>query len=70
VKTDSLTFTVANQVDSNVLTGGGSGLDAAATRAALGLAAANLDTQLANLPTDADVRTQAKGAIADYGGIL
>jgi hypothetical protein len=33
---------------------GGSGLDAAATRAALGLATANLDTQLAALQSDTD----------------
>jgi hypothetical protein len=57
VKTDQLVFTIANQVDSNVLTGGGSGLDAAGTRAALGLASANLDTQLADLPTNAELAT-------------
>jgi hypothetical protein len=46
-KTDQLTFTVANQVDANALTGGGGGgLDAAGVRAAVGLASANLDTQL------------------------
>jgi hypothetical protein len=56
-KTDQLTFTIANQVDSNVLTGGGSGLDAAGTRAALGLASANLDTQLGDLPTNAELAT-------------
>lgn len=50
VKTDQLTFTVANQVDSNALSGGG-GLDAAGVRAAVGLASANLDTQLGDLPT-------------------
>jgi len=50
-KTDQLTFTVANQVDANALTGGG-GMDAAATRAALGLASANLDTQLTGINTN------------------
>jgi len=47
-KTDQLVFTVANKVDANALLGGG-GLDAAGVRAAIGLATANLDTQLANL---------------------
>lgn len=50
-KTDQLTFTVANQVDSNALSGS---LSAAGVRAAVGLAAANLDTQLADLPTVAE----------------
>jgi hypothetical protein len=54
VKTDQFVFTIANQVDSNVLTGGGSGLDAAGTRAALGLASANLDTQLSTIDTVVD----------------
>lgn len=54
-KTDQLTFTVANQVDSNALSGGG-GLDAAGVRAAVGLASANLDTQLDALPTANEVR--------------
>lgn len=51
-KTDHLTFTLPNQVDANALTGGGGGgggLDAAGVRAAVGLAAANLDTQLAEI---------------------
>jgi hypothetical protein len=52
-KTDQLTFTVANQVDSNALTGGG-GLDAAGVRAAVGLASANLDTQLSTIDTVVD----------------
>jgi hypothetical protein len=56
-KTDPLTFTVANQVDANALSGGGSGLDAAGVRAAVGLASANLDTQLADLPTNAELAT-------------
>lgn len=55
-KTDQLTFTVANQVDSNALSGG-SGLDAAGVRAAIGLASANLDTQLDALPTNAELAT-------------
>jgi len=52
-KAASLTFTVANQVDANALSGGG-GLDAAGVRSAVGLASANLDTQLAALPTDTE----------------
>lgn len=39
-------------------------LDAVATRAALGLSAANLDTQLGALPTDADVQAAAAAALA------
>lgn len=35
--------------------GGGSGLDAAGVRAAIGLASANLDTQLSDLPTNAEL---------------
>jgi len=38
-------------------------LDAAGVRAAVGLASADLDTQLAALPTDADVQTAAAAAI-------
>jgi len=50
-KTDQLAFTIANQVDSNALTGGGGGgLDAAGVRAAIGLAAPDLDDQIAALP--------------------
>lgn len=45
-KTDQLTFTIANQVDSNTLTGG---LDAAGVRSAVGMASANLDTQLSTI---------------------
>jgi Rieske Fe-S protein len=52
-KTDQLTFTVANQVDSNALSGAG-GLDAAGIRAAVGLASANLDTQLSTIDTVVD----------------
>lgn len=51
-KTDQLVFTVPNQVDANALTGGGGGgLDAAGVRDALGMASADLDDQLAALPT-------------------
>lgn len=56
-KTDPITFTVANQIDSNALTGGGGGgggLDAAGVRAAIGLALANLDTQLTGINTNID----------------
>jgi hypothetical protein len=46
--TDQFVFTVANQVDANALSGAG-GLDAAGVRAAVGLASANLDTQLSTI---------------------
>lgn len=39
------------------------GVDAAGVRAAIGLASANLDDQLAALPTDADVLTQINAAL-------
>ena len=48
-KTDQLAFTVANQVDSNALSGGGSGIDAAGVRAAIGMSSANMDTQLSGI---------------------
>jgi hypothetical protein len=41
---------------------GGSGLDAAGVRAAIGLASANLDTQLADLPTNAELATSQASA--------
>jgi hypothetical protein len=63
-KTDQLAFTVANQVDANALTGGG-GLDAAGVRAAVGLASANLDTQIADLPTVAEFEARSIPS-ADY----
>jgi len=53
VKPDQFVFTVANQVDANALSGGG-GLDAAGVRAAVGLASANLDTQLSTIDTVVD----------------
>jgi hypothetical protein len=62
-KTDQLTFTVANQVDANALTGGG-GLTAAQVRAAVGLASANLDTQLDALPTAAENAAEVISAAA------
>jgi hypothetical protein len=43
----------------------GGGLDAAGVRTAIGLATANLDTQLAGLPTDADVNAACDTAISD-----
>lgn len=61
-KTDQFTFTVPNVVDSNALLGGGGGLDAAGVRAALGLASANLDTQLGDLPTNAELAAALAGA--------
>ena len=42
--------------------GGGGGLDAAGVRAAVGLASANLDTQLADLPTNAELATSQAAA--------
>lgn len=65
-KTDQLVFTVPNQVDANALSGGG--LDAAGVRAAVGLAAANLDTQLGDLPTNAEF--SAALAAADDATLL
>lgn len=63
-KTDQFVFTVANQVDANALSGGG-GLDAAGVRAAVGLAAANLDTQLAAIVADtAEIGTAGAGLTA------
>lgn len=41
---------------------GGSGLDAAGVRAAVGLASANLDTQLGDLPTNAELATSQASA--------
>ena len=64
-KTDQLTFTVANQVDANALSGGGGGLDAAGVRSAIGLASANLDTQLADIPTVSELNARTLAA-ADY----
>lgn len=63
-KTDQLTFTVANQVDSNALSGGG-GLDAAGVRAAVGLASANLDTQLTAIDDFLDTEIGAIKAKTD-----
>lgn len=66
-KSDQLVFTVANQVDSNALSGGGSGLDAAGVRSAVGLSAANLDTQLGGIPTvsEFEARTIAAASYFD-----
>jgi len=49
-KTDQLTFTVANQVDSNSLSVSATGI-----RTAVGLATANLDTQIATLATPTNI---------------
>ena len=46
-------------------TGAGGGLDAAGVRAAIGLASANLDTQLADLPTVSEFEARTLAA-ADY----
>lgn len=47
-KTDELTFTISGQVDANALTGG---LSEAGVRSAVGLASANLDSQLSGIDT-------------------
>ena len=60
-KTDQLTFTTANQVDSNALSGG-AGLSAEGTRDALGMATANLDAKLATLATPTNI-TAATGIV-------
>lgn len=60
-KTDQLTFTTANRVDSTTQSGV-STLDAAGVRAAVGLASANLDTQLDALPTNAELATALAAA--------
>jgi len=67
-KTDQFVFTVANQVDSNALSGAG-GLDAAGVRSAVGLAAANLDTQLADIPTVAEFEARTLVA-ASYNTVV
>jgi hypothetical protein len=59
-KTDQLTFTVAGQVDANALSGG-SGLDAAGVRSAIGLASANLDTQLSAVASEASLEIVNNG---------
>jgi hypothetical protein len=64
VTTDQFVFTVANQVDANALSGGG-GLDAAGVRTAIGLATANLDTQLGDIPTVSEFNARTLVA-ADY----
>jgi len=66
-KTDQLTFTVANQVDANTLTGGGSGLTAAQTRSALGMATANLDTQIATLATPTNITAATGITVSSIG---
>lgn len=43
-------------------------LDAGGVRTAVGMTAANLDTQIAALPTDADVNAQCDQALSDYDG--
>jgi len=64
---DAATRAATNQSEHDAtqaaVAGLASPLDAAGVRAAVGLASANLDTQLAALPTDADVQTAAGAAI-------
>lgn len=57
-KTDQLTFTVANRVDSTTQSGV-STLDAAGIRTAVGLASANLDTQLTAIDDYLDTEVSA-----------
>lgn len=54
------TFSILNTVRQDVTTG--TGLDAAGVRAAVGLASANLDTQLDALPTNAELATSQAAA--------
>ena len=65
--TDKFAFTVPNQVDANALTGGG-GLNAAGVRAALGMAAANFDTQLGGIPSA--VWTYATRTLSSFGTLI
>jgi antitoxin component HigA of HigAB toxin-antitoxin module len=54
-------YIVGNNLDaevSGISGGGGGGLDAAGVRAAIGLSSANLDTQLAALPTATEIRQE------------
>jgi hypothetical protein len=51
--TDQFVFSTPGQVDANAISGGG-GLDANGVRNAIGLAAANLDTQLSTIDNVAD----------------
>jgi hypothetical protein len=71
--TTSTNVTTVNGLAANVLTAAataadfvaeiaGGGLDAAGIRAALGMASANLDTQLADLPTNAELATALAAA--------
>jgi hypothetical protein len=64
-KTDQLTFTVANQIDANSLTNGG--LSASATRSAIGLATANLDTQIGTLATPTNITTATGITVSSIG---
>lgn len=59
---DAIAANAVTEIQSGLST-----LDAAGVRTAVGLASANLDTQLAALPTDADVETACEAGLADYG---
>lgn len=63
----TLTGAVVNVGTVATLTGYTAPLDAVGTRGAIGLAAANLDTQLAAIPTDIDVQADAAAALTAYG---
>ena len=64
-KTDQMTFTVANQIDSNALTNGG--MSASATRSALGLATNNLDSQISGLATPTNITSASGIAVSSIG---
>lgn len=57
---DAVAGSVVYEIVQNA--GGGGGLDAAGVRAAIGMASANLDTQLADLPTNAELATALASA--------
>ena len=62
-KTDQLAFSISGQVDANTLTGG---LSEAGVRSAVGLASANLDTQLADIPTVSEFNARTLVASAYF----
>lgn len=71
----TLPFTPQNATDTFYLlpirqdVTGGSGLDAAGVRAAIGLASANLDTQLADIPTVAELGTEIDAVQSDIAAL-
>jgi len=61
IDADAIAADAVTEIQSGLST-----LNAAGIRTAVGLASADLDTQLAALPTDADVETAAGAALATY----